>query len=136
MVSRWTPLLCVLLTACDAWPTAIDNRSRNTTQFAWHHRNYDQWSAPVDLAAGKAIPLALDHYAEDVMGVRIAEGGHSYALTPEAIERLHKYCSRSAIERSFNLGGDCWLTYHGNGWVTVAHHAATDTSYEQSNSVS
>lgn len=129
-------MLCVLLTACDAWPTTIDNRGRDTIQFAWHHRDYDQWSAPLELAAGRAIPLAVDHYAEDFTGVRIAEGGHSYALTPDAIERLHQFCSRSAIERRFKLGGDCWLTYHGNGRVTVSRHAAADIRYEQSNSAS
>jgi hypothetical protein len=134
MVSRWTTLLCVLLTGCDAWPTTVDNRSPSTIQFAWHHADYDQWSAPFELPAGKAIRLALNHYAADFTGVRISEGEHTYALTPEAIDRLHKFCSRTAMERTFNLGGDCWLTYRGNGWVTVARHAAADITLWQPNS--
>ena len=133
-MGRWVLPLCVVLSACDAWPTTVDNRGRNTIEFAWHHRDYAQWSTPVDLAAGKAIPLALDHYAEDFVGIRIGDGSHTYALTPEAIVQLHKLCSRNAMERSFNLGGDCWLTYHGNGWITVSRHAAADISYEQLNS--
>ena len=135
-MSRWVLLLCVLLSACDAWPTTIDNRGRNTIQFAWHHRDYDQWSAPFELAAGKAMSLALNHYAEDLVGVRIGEGTHTYALTPEAIARLHTYCSRGPMERAFNVGGDCWLTYHGNGRVTVSRQAASDASYEQTNGAS
>lgn len=134
MLRRATPLLCVvLLSACDAWPTTVDNRSTHEIQFQWHHRDYEKWSAPLHLPSGRAIPLALDHYAEDFVGVRISEDGHTYTLTPESIANLHKFCSRTAIDRSLNLGGDCWLTYHGNGWVSVSRQAATDISYEQSN---
>lgn len=115
-------LLCVLISACDALPTTIDNRSHNNIEFAWHHRDYNKWSAPFELAAGKALPLALNHYAEDLVGIRISDGSHTYVLTPEAIARLQTYCSRGALEREFNVGGDCWLTYHGGGLVTVSRH--------------
>jgi hypothetical protein len=133
MKIRATLLLAVVLVSgCDAWPTTVDNRSAQVIQFQWHHRDYDKWSAPVDLPSGKATRLALNQYAEDFTGVRISDNGRTYPLTPAAIARLHKFCSRSAIERSFNVGGDCWLTYHGNGWVSVSRHAEPDINYEES----
>lgn len=70
------------------------------------------------------------------MGVRITDEGRTYTLTPDGIDRLHKICARSAIERRLNLGGDCWLTYHGNGLLTVARQPARDITYQQSNSES
>lgn len=123
-------LMLMLLSACDAWPTTVDNRSANTIQFRWHHRDYADWSAPLDLTSGKAMLLARSHYAEDFTGVRIKEGRVIYALTRESIERLHRICSRGAIERRMNLGGDCWLTYHGKGWVSVSRRAPPDITYE------
>jgi hypothetical protein len=75
----------LLLSACGAWPTTVDNRSDRAIQFAWHHRDYDHWSGPLDLPAGKATGLALNHYAEDFVGVRITDGDHAYAMTPDAI---------------------------------------------------
>jgi len=130
MASRAISLFCAFLSACDAWPTTVDNRSGSTIQFTWYHGAYDHWSAPFDLPRGKAMPFALDHRAADFAGVHIQDGRHTYALTPEAIARLHHICSRSAVDRSLSLGGNCWLTYYGNGLVTVSRQAAPGVRYE------
>lgn len=77
-----------------ARPTTIDNRSPSTIQFAWYHADYEKWSEPLDLPAGKAMGLAVNHYAADFTGVRISERGRSYTLSREGIEHLRKFCSR------------------------------------------
>jgi hypothetical protein len=133
MVVRASPLFAaLLLSGCDAWPTTVDNRAAHTIHFQWHHRDYQEWSAAVPLLAGRATRLALDHYAMDFVGLRIREDGHIYALPAASIARLHKFCSRTRLERLLNLGGDCWLTYHGSGWLSVSRRAAPDIANEES----
>ena len=69
---------------------------------------------------GKAMPFALDHRAADFVGVHIQEGRHTYALTPEAIARLHHICSRGAVgsvaEHGRELLADLLRQWIGDGF--------------------
>ncbi|MES2325779.1 MAG: hypothetical protein V4499_00410 [Pseudomonadota bacterium] len=113
---------CLPVSACDAWPTVVDNRSETTIHYQYHHKDYQDWSAIRDLAAGKATRLARAHYAEDIIGVRVREGAQIYELPPSEIDRLHKICSRSWLDH-LTTGGDCWLTYRGEGQFDFSTNA-------------
>ena len=122
-------LAIATLSACDAWPTTFDNRSNATVQFRYNHQDYDEWSAPFTVHAKKAMRLARAHYADEIVGLRVQDGNQTFTLAPKAVEKLHRVCSRTFIDRLTTLG-DCWLTYRGNGRLTFSREAEAGISYE------
>ena len=123
-------LFVAVLSGCDAWPTTFDNRSSATVQFRYRHQDCVNWSAPFSVSAEKATRLARAHYADEIVGLRVRDGRHFFSLSPEAIRRMHKVCSRSLFDRLTTLG-DCWLTYHGKGRFTFSREATPGISYEE-----
>ena len=122
--------LCLgTLCGCDAWPTTFDNRTNERVELRYHQREYDDWSAPFPVAAGKATSLARAHYADDIVGLRITDSERAYSLSPQGLAHLHRTCSRSFIDRLTTLG-DCWLTYHGNGRLTFTREVPEFISYQ------
>ena len=122
-------LFVAVLSGCDAWPTTFDNRSSATVQFRYRHQDYDNWSASFSVSAEKAMRLARAHYADKIVGLRVRDGRNVFSLSPEVIRRMHRVCSRSLFDRVTTLG-DCWITYHGQGRLSVSRQATPGISYE------
>lgn len=123
------------LSGCDAWPTTFDNRSNATVQFRYRHQDYDDWSAPFAVHAEKAVNLARAHYADEIVGLRVGDGGRMFSLSPKAVEQMHRVCSRTLFDRLIT-SGDCWLTYRGNGLLTFSRKAEPGILYEELGNVS
>ena len=130
-----TILFVATLSGCDAWPTTFDNRSTATVQFRYRHPDYDDWSAPFAVHAEKAVNLARAHYADEIVGLRVIDGDRMFSLSPKAVEQMHRICSRTVFDRLTTLG-DCWLTYRGNGRLTLSRKPKPGISYEELGNVS
>jgi hypothetical protein len=104
----------ILLSGCDAWPTSVWNHTASSITFVYHHKQYKQWSYPLDISGGHATKLARGHYLEDVIGIKIIDQGKVYLLSDKSVTALQNRCWRGIMQKITNLG-DCYLTYLGDG---------------------
>ncbi|WP_206379095.1 hypothetical protein [Sphingomonas sanguinis] len=124
-------LLLPLLAACDAWPTVVDNRTQSQLAVRYLHRDYDHWSAPFPISAGKAMPLARAHWIQDIRALRIEDAGRSYSVSGDALERIKHACPSSELGRRFSAAGNCYLIYLGDGRLKAMASAPPRLEYEQ-----
>lgn len=124
-------LLLPLLAACDAWPTVVDNRTQSQLTVRYLHKDYDHWSAPFPVSAGKAMPLARAHWIQDILALRIEEATRSYSMSGEALQRIKDACPSTELGRSFSAAGNCYLIYLGGGRLQTMAAAPQGIEYEQ-----
>jgi hypothetical protein len=124
-------LLLPLLAACDAWSTVVDNRTQSQLTVRYLHRDYDHWSAPFPVQAGKAMPLARDHWIQDIRALRIQDATKSYSLNGDGLQRIKDACPSSELGRRFSTAGNCYLIYLGGGQLQTMAAAPFGLEYEQ-----
>lgn len=107
----------------DRWPLTVDNRAHIAIRFTYLHKDYDHWSAPIDIGSGTATRLALFHFLKDVKGITISEGAKSYSLSSSSLEKFRRICPGET---------DCYITYWGGGRVQVSLEPTTGLQYENS----
>lgn len=115
----------LLMSACDAWPTTINNRSGRPISFQYHQRDYKEWSARFFLNAGEAQTLAREHWIQDITGLRFYEDGQIYALGYTELKPIRSACDSSLLGRRFNLTPDCNVTYRGKGSLDASFSRPT-----------
>ena len=124
-------LLLPLLAACDAWPTVVDNRTQSQLTVRYLHRDYDQWSAPFPVSAGKAMPLARAHWIQDVRALRIDDRSRSYSVSGDALQRINDACPSTEMGRRFSTAGTCYLIYLGVGRLQTMAATPRGLEYEE-----
>lgn len=124
-------LLLPLLAGCDAWPTVVDNRTRAPVMVRYLHKDYDHWSAPFPIPAGKAMPLARAHWIQDIRAMAIKDGTRSYAVEGAALRKIQDMCPSTEIARRFSTARNCYLIYLGRGRLQTMAVAPEGLEYEQ-----
>ena len=124
-------LLLPLLAACDAWPTVVDNRTQSQLAVRYLHRDFDHWSAPFPISAGKAMPLARAHWIQDILALRIEDGSRSYSVSGDALQRIKDACPSTEIGRRFSTAGTCYLIYLGGGRLQTMAATPRGLEWEQ-----
>lgn len=124
-------LLLPLLAACDAWPTVVDNRTQSQLTVRYLHRDYDHWSAPFPISAGKAMPLGRAHWIQDIRALRVEDGSASYSVSGDALQRIKDACPSTEIGRRFSTAGTCYLIYLGVGRLQTMAAIPRGLKYEE-----
>lgn len=109
-------LLMLLVTGCDAWPTAFANRSESRVTFQYHLRGYDEWSGQWTVNGQTGMRLARASWMKDILGVRIIDGQHHYEWSATQIQALNR--SYDAVQGK--RGGGDWIVYLGSGKLGVS----------------
>ena len=113
-----TASLMFFLAGCDAWPTVIDNRSGQNIKLRYHDSSYEEWSAPLLIRSRKAQRLALEHWVQDMVGLKISEGRFVYSFSYASLAPIRKACSSNWVARRLKITPDCYITYLGKGQVS------------------
>ncbi|MDV3479177.1 hypothetical protein [Sphingobium yanoikuyae] len=103
------------LAACDAWPTVIDNRSGQNIKLQYHDSSYEEWSATLSIRSGRAQRLSLEHWVQDMVGLRIEEGRSVYNFSHSSLAPIRKACASNLVARRLKITPDCYITYLGKG---------------------
>lgn len=106
------------LSACDAWPTTVVDRTNTPIQFRWHHEDHAEWSVWITVPAGESVLLARAHYVEDFESMEVMEADKTYSVTPTQMAEFRSICARTWVDRITTLG-DCEIAYGGGGKFTV-----------------
>lgn len=123
--------IALALTACDAWPTVVDNRAQGPISVRYLHQDYDYWSAPFPIKAGFAMSFARAHWIQEIRGLRIKDGGRDYGWSAAGIARLASACPSSEFSRRFSGAGNCYLVYLGGGRLKATADLPIGLQYEQ-----
>lgn len=115
----------LLVSACDAWPTTINNRSGHPISFQYHQRDYKEWSVRFFLNAGEAQKLAREHWIQDITGLRFYEDGQTYVLGYAELKPIRNACDSSLLGRRFTFTPDCYVTYRGKGSLKASFSRPT-----------
>jgi hypothetical protein len=123
-------LFLPFLTACDAWPTVVDNQTSADISVQYLHKDYDHWSGSFPVRARIAVRLSRAHWIQDIKAVRFKDGQHTYLLASDALGRLQDACPSSVAARKYSVAGDCYLIYLGRGKVQVTASEPQRLRYE------
>ena len=122
---------CLSLTACDAWPTVIDNRTQGPISLQYLHQDYDHWSAAFPINKGLAMSLARAHWVQEIRGIRIRDGEREYSWSAAGIGHLASACPSNQLARNMSFAGNCYLIYLGNGQMKAMSEPPTELNYQQ-----
>ncbi len=120
--------LALLLTGCvasDAYPTVIDNRSKDALVVRYLRAGYSDWSASWLLPAGEARSFAREDWVQDILRIRIQQGTRVFMLGDAQIEAVRAQCSSSSISRRLKTAPNCYIIYLGDGRFTATPRAPT-----------
>ncbi|MDH2148199.1 hypothetical protein [Sphingobium yanoikuyae] len=120
----------MLLPACDAWPTIVDNNASRPISVQYLHQDYDYWSAPFPIRAGRAMPFAQAHWIQEIKGIKIKDGRLNYSWSKVEIDRLALACPSSEIARRVSFAGNCYLIYLGDGRLKAMTALPDGIKYE------
>ncbi|KQN06577.1 hypothetical protein ASE85_19850 [Sphingobium sp. Leaf26] len=122
--------LMFFLAGCDAWPTVIDNRSGQNIKLRYHDSSYEEWSAPLLIRSDKAQRLALEHWVQDMVGLRINEGRSVYSFSYASLAPIRKACASNLVARRLKITPDCYITYLGKGQLSSSFAKPENLSIE------
>jgi hypothetical protein len=123
--------IALFLTACDAWPTVVDNRTQGAITVRYLHKDYNYWSAPFPIKAGFAMPFARAHWVQEIRGLRIKDAGRDYGWSAAGIAHLASACPSTELARRLSAAGNCYLVYLGGGRLKAMADLPTGIQYEQ-----
>jgi hypothetical protein len=118
--------LALLLTGCvasEAYPTAIDNQSKNAIVVRYLRSGYSDWSASRLLPAAEAQSFAREDWVQDILRIRIQQGTRVFVLGEAQLEAIRARCNSSAVSRRLKLAPDCYIIYFGDGRLTATQEA-------------
>jgi hypothetical protein len=113
--------LMACLSACDAWPTVINNQSGQPIRFRYAAQGETGWSATFALPSGEAQSLAREHWVQDIRGFRVLEGARQYDFTYQSLGPVRAGCSSTELGRRLKLTADCYVTYLGQGRIRASY---------------
>lgn len=124
-------LLLPFLSGCDAWPTVVDNRTDAQLMVRYLQKDYDHWSSSFAICAGKAMPLARDHWIRDIRAIQIRDGARLYSLSGDGMRLIQDACPSTEMERHLSTAGNCYLIYLGKGRLQTLAVVPQGVEYEQ-----
>jgi hypothetical protein len=111
-----TPLIFALaLGGCDAWPIVVNNRTEGAIRLQYHAHDFLQWSGTFPISAGNAQRLANGHWIQDMVGLKIEEGGKIYELSYDDLAPVRRGYPSNILARRFKFALDCYVDYLGRG---------------------
>jgi hypothetical protein len=117
------------LSACDAWPTVINNRSKQPIWFRYDARGETGWSGTFAVSIGEAQSLSREHWVQDIRGFRVQEGGRQYVFSYRSLKPIRASCSSTDLGRRLKLTPDCYVTYLGQGRIRASYREPEGLRY-------
>ncbi len=112
----------LLLTGCvasEAYPTILDNRSKDAIVVRYLRSGYSDRSAAWLLPAGEARSFAREDWVQDVLKIRIQQGTKVFMFGDAQLEAIRARCNSSAMSRLLKTAPDCYIIYFGDGRFTA-----------------
>ena len=111
--------MSVVLSACDAWPTNLENRAAQPITLRYHQEDHREWSAEFDLEPGRSMTFPRGHWIQDIFAMRIRDGQTDFEYDYDDLSFVRSQCGVSPALREMTQP-NCYLRYLGNGQLSAS----------------